>query len=197
MPRRRAEDLPLTVLERAWADAYLVHGEATRAATEAGYVGNYNVLKQQGYKNKNNPKIKKYISEYYEAKIAPPEEVVAVLSDHMRGTLDDFIDDKEYIDLEKARQKGSMRLLKKYKTKVTRRTDKHGVTETMERSIEIYDAQKAASILAEIHGLKKAPVEEGRGDEPTAEEVEEARAKVAASPPKPAAPPPKRKGGQP
>lgn len=56
--------MPLTLKQQAWLNAYLEHGNATKAAREAGYSGGQGSLAAIGHENLNNPKIAEAIARF-------------------------------------------------------------------------------------------------------------------------------------
>lgn len=80
--------LKLTIKQQRFADEYIISGNATEAAIEAGYAKR--AAYQQGAENLRKPHIKAYIAERLDAinsaKIADQEEVLQYLTSVMRGT---------------------------------------------------------------------------------------------------------------
>lgn len=78
----------LTLKQKKFADEYIISGNATEAAIEAGYAKR--AAYQQGAENLKKPHIKTYIAERLEAinsaKIADQTEVLQYLTAVMRGT---------------------------------------------------------------------------------------------------------------
>lgn len=78
----------LTLKQKKFADEYIISGNATEAAIEAGYSKKY--TNTNAFKLLQNTAIKKYIAERLEAinsaKIADQEEVLQYLTSVMRGT---------------------------------------------------------------------------------------------------------------
>lgn len=79
--------MKLTIKQQRFADEYIISGNATEAAIEAGYAKK--AAYQQGAENLKKPHIKTYIAERLEAinsaKIASQEEVLQYLTAVMRG----------------------------------------------------------------------------------------------------------------
>lgn len=80
--------MKLTIKQQRFADEYIISGNATEAAIEAGYAKR--AAYQQGAENLRKPHIKAYIAERLDAinsaKIADQEEVLQYLTSVMRGT---------------------------------------------------------------------------------------------------------------
>lgn len=82
-----------------------------------------------------------------------PEEILARLSSHARGNIDDFIGTMDRVDLDQARTRGSMHLAKKIKQHTTTISKPNGEdVEYHDIEIELYDAQAASVQLAKIFG---------------------------------------------
>jgi len=77
----------------------------------------------------------------------PADEVLARIAAHARGSMDDFLDEGGDIDLQQARKRGKLHLVKA-----------RSVTKEGER-IELHDAQAALALLAKHHGLLVERVE--------------------------------------
>ncbi len=75
-------------------------------------------------------------------------EALLILTEHARGTLDNFIDESGAINVDKARSNGKMHLLKKYKT--IYRVSKGATEQSIE--IELHDPQAAAVHIGKHHG---------------------------------------------
>lgn len=130
---------------------------ATQAYLDAG--GTAKHPNRAAYQLRHNPKIIAAIEEYFHSQEASAAEAVAVLSNQMRGSLEDFLKFPEddfldpEIDLHVARRNRKLNQIKKYKKKRVTYTDKDDqetITEWME--IELHDAQAAAVQIARIHG---------------------------------------------
>ena len=101
-----------------------------------------------------NDKVSAAIDEHMRKLALTPEEVLARLSGHARGTLDDFIGSMDRIDLDQARQRGVMHLAKKIKQRTTTISKSDGEDiETHEIEIELYDAQAANVQLGKLLGM--------------------------------------------
>lgn len=77
----------LTIKQKRFADEYIISGNATQAATLAGY--SKKTARSIGQENLTKPDIKKYIDERLEelesSKIAKQDEVLQYLTSIMRG----------------------------------------------------------------------------------------------------------------
>lgn len=137
----------LTPKQEVWLEAYL----RTWNATEAARIAGYQRPNKEGPENRVKPGIAALIQEHIEA-IMPAGEVLTLLADQARGTMEDFIDpDTETLDLQKAYQKKKLHLIKKFT-----RVETDGKTRI---SVELYDAQAALTQMGKHHGLFKEVVE--------------------------------------
>ena len=146
----------LTRQQRLFVDFYI----QTLNATESARLANYK------HPNKSGPKLVNHhegVQAEIESRLAKhhasAEEVLAVLSNHMRGSLGDFIDiDDETgsakLALAEAKAQGKLGLLKKFKVYRESGTSKDGEPWEKERQeIELHDPQSAAVHLGKYHKL--------------------------------------------
>jgi phage terminase small subunit len=153
----------LTTKQQAFVEHYLTHWNATRAAIDAGY--SEKSARSIGSENLTKPDILEAIQDRLADLRMSADEVLVRLTSHARGTADDFvsiyesplhditgkpIQDREgreivryfpSLDLEKARQRGMLHLVKKVSYTA------HGP------SVELYDAQAALALLGKHHKL--------------------------------------------
>ena len=141
----------LTPKQKKFADLYV--GEcnlnATRAAIAAGY--SEKTARQVGSENLSKPYIRAYIEQQLNGAGASRNEVISVLSAHMKASVGDLLDDNGDFDLEKAKKSGVDRLIKKIKVRKVHNTKSDETETTYE--IEIHDPQAAADKLAKIHNM--------------------------------------------
>lgn len=87
--------MKLTPKQKAFADEYLICGNATEAYRKAGYK-NYKSAGVEASKTLNNPKISAYIAERQkqieDSRIATIDEVMQYLTSVMRGEIKDQFD---------------------------------------------------------------------------------------------------------
>lgn len=185
----------LSAMQRTFLVRYLLHGNATRAAEEAGYAH----PNTQGPRLLKNPKIREAIDEFFHDQEMSAKEVVARLSKQARGSLADFIrfptnehgEDiwgvEPHLDLRKAQRANMLDLIKKLKQKRTTRIDQEG-TETVDEwtEIELHDAQSALVHVGRYHRLftdnidaNVATNDRGQTVEEWREEVEKRRQEAA------------------
>jgi phage terminase small subunit len=132
---------------KVFVDTYVSNRwNATAAARAAG-------LKHpevQGCRLLRNVKVRAAIDERLAEYKLTANETLALISDQAKGTLEDFLDGSNELDLKQARERGKLHLVRKFKTTV--RTDKEGET-SVTKELELYNAQEALSLLARHHGL--------------------------------------------
>lgn len=129
----------LTLKQQAFVEAYIDCGfNASEAARRAKYQGKPNVT---GARLLANVNIKAAVAQAMSERAMPSYEVLARLAEQARGTMDDFLDEDGSIDIQRARERGKLHLVK------TRAITKEG------ERIELYSAQSALEILAKHHSL--------------------------------------------
>ena len=155
----------LTTKEEAFTENYCANGfNATQAAADAGYKGNRATLAQVGYENLRKPEIPSRVRTRLDGLHASADEVLNLLADHLRADLADFqgcFDDEGGLDLDKAKEKGVSRLVRKIRSvtrMIPRGKDEEPIRETTVE-IELYSAQDAAAKLILALGLKQRPRE--------------------------------------
>jgi len=151
----------LTPRRRAWVEEYLSCWNATEAARRVGYGSPNN----QGPRLLLNASVQEYIQKRIDEKAMSADEVLLRLGEHARGDMGDFLDISSmafHIDMNKAKEKGITRLIKKTKMRTTTTLSKEGVeTETHDIEIELYDAQSALEKLGKHHKLFSENIELG------------------------------------
>lgn len=165
--------MALTTKQRAFVEHYLTCWNASEAARRAGYAGSR--ANQAGQEYLSKPDIQAAIQARLAELKMGADEVLTRLSDHARGTMEDFLqieriryhprqpvpaptpedpkavqwveDPREVeklvvaLNLEQARDRGKLHLLKKYKE------GQWGP------EIELHDPQAALTLLGKHHGL--------------------------------------------
>lgn len=102
----------MTDKQRLFVEHYL--GGANLNATEAAKRAGYPHPKQEGHRLKNAPEVAEAISQGLSERAMPAGEVLALLADHAKGTLADFVDVDEQgwnLNLAKAEAAGKMHLV--------------------------------------------------------------------------------------
>lgn len=106
----------LTLRQQKFVEAYLKNnGNGVAAAREAGYAGEPNVLAVQASTNLTLPKIQSAIRQRLRESTISAEEVLKRLSDQATFSIEDFYDfgaGLPFLNLEKARERGKLHLLK-------------------------------------------------------------------------------------
>jgi hypothetical protein len=137
-----------TIKQQKFTEGVLRHGNATRAAREAGYK----------HPNKQGAQIlvKLGIQERIQARLEDAKvqtnEVIGTLASHMRADMAEILPDNEV--LQQAKERGLSHLIKKMKT--TERYTKDG-ERIITHEFEMYSAQEAAKQLCAVFGLNKLP----------------------------------------
>lgn len=139
--------MALTDKMLAWADAWLETRNKTEASRRAGYQGNDVTLASIGYENFRKPQIQEYIKHKLDELAMPAEEVVSILSEIARGSIEDFVTFQDgmripVLDLRKAQLAGKMHLIKKLEY-----TKEGGI------KFELYPKDSAARDIGKMHGL--------------------------------------------
>lgn len=148
-----SDDEPLTDKQRKFIDARVSGKNQTQAAREAGYSGNDDVLARRGHELARNSKIQERIARrVISAASLTADEVIGTLAEHMRGDVDDLLNEPGYVSLDAARERGVTHLIKKIKY------GEFGIAE-----VEFHSPQIAAVQLSKILGIEQEPAK-NRGD---------------------------------
>ena len=145
----------LTRKQSLFVDFYI----QTLNATESARLAQYANPNKSGPRLLQTPSVEAEIESRLAKHHASAEEVLAVLSNHMRGSLGDFISVNEYtgeveLDLTRAQAEGKLGLLKRISgQKKTGITKNGGEWESFTFNVELYDAQQAAVHLGKYHKL--------------------------------------------
>lgn len=141
-----SEEITLSLKHQAFLDAYLLTHNQTKAAIAAGY--SERSARQTGSELMTNPNIKAALRARYEANAMSANELLHHLAEIARGNIDDVIDDKGNLDLQRARELGKSPLIKSVRSKTTLFTDKSGDgSETFESEVGMYDRMKALELI--------------------------------------------------
>lgn len=146
--------MALTNRQRVFVEEYLTCWNASEASRRAGYKGKSNVVSARLLANVS---IQELVRQRLSEKAMSSDEVLTRLAEHARGDMGDFIDIESMsfrLNLQKAKELGLTRLIKKVKDRVVMTSNKDGEeTETHVLEIELYDAKSALDTLAKYHGL--------------------------------------------
>lgn len=141
----------LTDKQQAFVDHYVACLNASEAARRVSPGAKR--PDQIGYEYLRKPEIRAAIDARMAELVIPPNEILARLSEHTRGSMADFFTVKGRsvtLDIKKALLADKLHLIKKYSK------TKQGV------SIELYDAQAALQVLAKHYGLLNADDDDWR-----------------------------------
>jgi phage terminase small subunit len=149
----------LTDKQRLFVEEYLQSWNATDAARKAGY--SEHTASFIGYENLRKPYIREFIDRRLSESVMSANEALKRLSDQARATLLPFIDITEegfvYFNFSHPEAKQYMHLIKKVKSKRTRRMEGSGKNAEMWEDewveVELYDAQAALEKIGKYHGL--------------------------------------------
>lgn len=151
--------MALTGKQLIFATEYLKCLNATEAARRAGYKGDDKSHASIGYENLRKLEISSFINTEFTKHVMSAEEVLYHLTMIGRGDMDDILDDKGNLDLDKARARGKTGIIKKVKTRTITSED----SDIVENEIEPVDRLKALELLAKYHDLiNKVKVEDWR-----------------------------------
>jgi hypothetical protein len=106
----------LTFKQRNFVDKYLEHdGNGSKAASEAGYAGSNNVMKQIAFKNTSNPYIAAAIQARVEAQGITADMVIAALGKIAFADWQQFVEMKQGVaKMDLSSQVRALELLGKY-----------------------------------------------------------------------------------
>lgn len=136
--------------EQIWLDTYL----RTFNATEAARVAGYQWPEKQGYQKKQ--KFREEINELLRQRAMTPAEIIDELQQIALGDIADYFNGYTVIDLEKAKEDGKSKLVKKLKQRtVTKigKTDTDEDVEVHDLELEMYSRHEALRDLGKIHSL--------------------------------------------
>jgi hypothetical protein len=134
MARKAKKKPTFTGKERAFIDAYfLCNFNGVRAARKAGYQGSYSTLGVVAHDNLKKPKIRAEIDKRLKAYQLGADEVLARYSAQATGSIEDFLDKDDKIDLTLARKRGKLHLAQKLVE--TTRTKTVGTAVVTERKL--------------------------------------------------------------
>jgi hypothetical protein len=145
----------LSDLQQAWLMEWLSNGHnAMQAAKDAGYqCRNDNTYKQVGHENRHHEKIAELIRRSMERHMGEGE-CMSRLEAIAKGSMEDFlrIDDQgqPQIDLDKAKRRGQLHLIKKIRTTTRRYADGEKIETKVD--LQLYSKQRAIEKLLDAHG---------------------------------------------
>lgn len=134
--------------QRAFAEKYIeLHMNGVQAYMEVYGIDDYNVAGASASRLLKNVKIRAYINDRLKAMAIGADEVLHLVREQATGTIRDFLDDDDNLDLAKARRLNKLHLIKKYEK------TKDGV------KIELYPADSAQDKLMRYHSLYNDKIE--------------------------------------
>jgi phage terminase small subunit len=148
---RQAGDKPRrkpTLRQQKFTEGVLRHGNATRAARDAGYKH----PRVQAAQTLAKLNIQQHIRQRLEDAQIQTNEVIGTLASQMRADMANILPSNEV--LQEAKKAGLSHLIKKMKT--TERLTKDG-ERIVTHEFEMYSAQEAAKQLCAVFGLNKLP----------------------------------------
>jgi phage terminase small subunit len=159
MDEKKRKKAGLSSKQQAFVDYYV--GEARFVGAEAARLAGYaeGSARQQASRLLTNDDVQEAIKQRISEIAMSSHEVLVRLSEHARGSMEDFIDPETMlVDLHKAADKKQLHLLKKIKyvtrTQIMRdgeEVDEATRIDTIE--FELYDQQAALALLGKHHKL--------------------------------------------
>lgn len=145
--------------QRVFIDRYLVHFNASRAATEAGY--SEKTAYSIGQELLNKPEILQEIEARLKEYHMSADEALKLLAIQARGDIGDLLDVTSLgfsLDMQKAKDAGLTRLIKKVKQRVVThiaKSESDEDREVVDLEIELYDSQSAIDKILRVAGRYK------------------------------------------
>lgn len=145
----------LTKAQEVFIDEYLKCFNATEAYSRAYPSAKRTTARANGHELLTNTDISAIIQARLTEVHMSADEALKLTADIARGDVTEFITPFGNIDIDKLRQSGKGRLIKKIKqktvTKIGKGDDSEDV-EVLDTEIELYDAQAAVRDILKIHG---------------------------------------------
>ena len=145
----------LTLKQKRFADHWLVSQNGVESAKIAGYSGSVASLAAGSSRLLRSANVQTYINKRLRLVAMPADEVLQRLSKQARSSIADVLKDDGEFSLKHAKKQGTDDLIKKLRTKTTKRTDpvtKETVEETT-HDLELYSAQSALELMGRHHRL--------------------------------------------
>lgn len=146
---QNSDNLPeLTDKQQLFVDYYFIYGcNATKAAKAAGY--SERTARKIGSENLTKLDIAAHIRARMSKVAMQADEVLMHLAEIGRSDFDDVTDDNGNLDLKKARESGTSRLIKRVKTRAITTEN----SDIVESEIEMHDRLKALELIGKTHRL--------------------------------------------
>lgn len=138
---------------KAFIEQYLISYNATDAYQAVYTTVSRASAAANGWRLLQSADVQEAISQRLAETAMSANEVLMRLAQMARGDVDDYLDDNGNFDLAKARQAKKTGIVKKLKTKTTKRIFDDETVETAEVEFELYDAQAALVHLGKHHRL--------------------------------------------
>lgn len=138
---------------KAFIEQYLISYNATDAYQAVYTTVSRASAAANGWRLLQSADVQEAISQRLAETAMSANEVLMRLAQQARGDVDDYLDDNGNFDLAKARQAKKTGIVKKLKTKTTKRIFDDETVETVEVEFELYDAQAALVHLGKHHRL--------------------------------------------
>jgi len=155
---------------KAFIEQYLISYNATDAYQAVYTTVSRASAAANGWRLLQSADVQEAISQRLAETAMSANEVLMRLAQMARGDVDDYLDDNGNFDLAKARQAKKTGIVKKLKTKTTKRIFDDETVETVEVEFELYDAQAALVHLGkhnrlfadrtEVTGANGGPIEQ-------------------------------------
>lgn len=148
----------LTDRQKAWVQEYLSNGmNATQAAKDAGYqASSESAFREIGMKNRRHDKIGQLVGAFMQQHMGR-EEALSRLAEIARVDMQDFIsvgdDGQPIFDIQKAKERGVMHLIKEIDLERTEHPETGKVT--TEVKLKLYDKRRALNDILDALGLSE------------------------------------------
>lgn len=144
--------MALNSKQQLFLNEYLKTFNATKAAKAAGY--SQDTAYSQGHRLLKNDEIAEAIRARLDEAAMTANEVLYHLSEIGRGDFDDVTDNNGNLDMDKARELGKTRLIKKVRQRTVTTADKDGAgSDITETEVEIHDRVRALELIGKYHKL--------------------------------------------
>lgn len=128
----------------------------TRAARAAGYSGSSATLRARASRMLRKDNVQETLARLRHEMTMDALEALQRMSDIARGSMEDFLDKDNHIDLKKARRGRRLHLLKTIREKEWMEGQGEEKTRVVERRIELYPADGALKTMMQFLGLLEA-----------------------------------------
>lgn len=141
MGATKAIDSELTEKQLAFCHSYATCYNATTAAKNAGYTGDYRTLQSIGSENLSKPIIKEYLRTLFASRMISDQEIIDRIRTQATADLSDCIDETGELSVELLKEHGKGHLIRE-------------IMPTREGTrVKVHDQQKAMDMLTRVRGL--------------------------------------------